>query len=131
MTIFAFFIASCTKESKVESPRAPASVAKDAGFERFTSERLMLTLAGNETEPSKLISLRFSYIGKKGVKDVYEENEDLISNLIRTTIVDYSFKEIQMNEGQQKLEKSILEAINSYIADQQFVEIEVSEFREI
>lgn len=70
-------------------------------------------------------------MGKEGSKEAFEENQELISNLIRTTIIDYSLEEIQKDDGQQRLEKSVLEAINSYIADSQFLTIEVSELREI
>jgi flagellar basal body-associated protein FliL len=123
---------SCSKKSSEVTKRSTDSVALSVSYEKFVDDRVTLTLPQTDlNESSAVVSLQISYTGKEGIKDVFQENESLILDLIRTKAASFSLNELRKGDGLTRFEGELLDSINTFIAKDLFVKVQVSDIKEI
>ena len=123
---------ACSKKNSTSKDRTPTSVAPSLVYEKFVDDRLTLTLPHEGLGiPPTLVNVQVSYTGKKGLKKVFKENENLVLDLIRTKIASFSLKELKKSDDLTRFENELLQTLNGFIAKDMFIKVQVLKIREI
>ena len=123
---------SCTKKNTQTGQNTEVEVETPKTYEKFVDERLTITLPHTGLDvPPVVVSMQISYTGKEGAEDVFKKNENLILDLIRTKAAGFSLKELKKGDGLSKFERELLETINSFVAKNTFVKIQVLKIKEV
>ncbi len=132
LTFVSLFFVSCDLQKNSNTAHENVSNNVSQSYEKFVDESLTLTLPHEGLDiPPAIVTLDISYVGKEGVENVFKENENLILNLIRTKIVNFSLKDLKRGDGLSRLEIEILDSVNGFVANDMFVKVQVSSVKEI